>query len=276
MNYSLFIKQLKNDTNEMWLETLGSKDEFNCKRAFSDEVEKEFWKNYSEEYDKKPSLYEYCPETLSKIIDIIGKNKSVLEFGAGTGQFTIPMAKNQKSIIAVDFSRDMLNKFEQKIGEINNIKLVHGKIEDVNTYEVQAVYGVNCIYRIQDMKQAITKMMSMASEQVLFVWTMQRNKYDSIINSTDKKGILRKQEYIHIINILYDMGIDCNLEIMKVSKNIVIEDIEDNYKELFEISEQYNLDYNYLKSEFEKRLFEDEKLYYKCELKVAYIYFETK
>lgn len=276
MNYSLFIKQLKNDTNEMWLETLESKDEFNCKRAFDDEVEKEFWKNYSEEYDKKPSLYEYCPETLDKIIDIIGKNKNVIEFGAGTGQFAIPMAKNQKSIIAVDFSRDMLNKLELKIGEISNIKLIHGKIEDVSPYEVQAIYGVNCIYRIQDMKQAITKMMNMASEKVLFVWTMQRNKYDSIINSTDKKGILRKQEYIHIVNLLYDMGIDCNLEIMKVNKNIVIEDIKDNYKELLEISEQYSIDYNYLKGEFEKRVFKDGKLYYKCEQKVAYIYFETK
>jgi ubiquinone/menaquinone biosynthesis C-methylase UbiE len=275
MNYSLFIKQLKNDTNEMWLETLESKDEFSCKRAFDDEVEKEFWKDYSEEYDKKPSLYEYCPETLDKIIDIIGKNKKVIEFGAGTGQFTIPMAKNQKNIIAVDFSCDMINKLEQKMGEINNIELVHGKIEDVSSYKAQAIYGVNCIYRIQDMKQAITKMMNMASEKILFVWTMQRNKYDSITNSTDKKGILRKQEYIHIINLLYDMGIDCNLEIMKVNKNIVIENIEDNYKELLEISNEYNMDYNFLKREFEKKVFKDVKLYYKCELKVAYIYFET-
>ena len=274
MNYSLYIKQLNKDTETIWRETLGSASEYAYKRAFDDEVEIDFWKSHSKIYDTLPSLYDYAPETLDNIISVIGDNKSVLEIGAGTGKFTIPMSKRQKKIIAVDMSKDMLDKLDDKANNIHNIVTINSKIEDIKDYKVDVIYGVNSIYRMQDIKNTIKSLMNIASEKALFVWTMQRSIYDSILNKTDKKGIFRKQEYIHILNVLYDMGIDCNLDIKSVSKNITIEDIGKNYNELLGISENYDIDYDYLKKEFEKNLIDSKT--YKCELKVAYISFDVR
>ncbi len=110
---------------------------------------------------------------------------------------------------------------------------------------------------------------------MLFVWTMQRSIYDAILNATNKKGILRKQEYIHLINILYSMGIDCELKLKTVVKDIEIVNINENYKELSVLSQEYNLNYKAIKNRFENRIIETtDGFLYKCEQKIAFISFE--
>ncbi|GMQ57471.1 hypothetical protein AN1V17_18660 [Vallitalea sediminicola] len=275
MNHSLYIRQLEKDTNDMWLETLGCSSETAYKRAYDDQIEKEFWEKYSLIYDTIPSLYDYWPKTFDKLVDIIGTQKEVIEFGAGTGKFTLPMALKQKQVTAIDFSEDMLQKLQCKIGDLTNVHTVHGKIEDMENYNVDSIYSVNAIYRISDMKEAIKKIRSFAREKVVLVWTMQRSKYDEILNSTNKKGIFRRQEYIHIMNVLYDLGIDGNLEIMDVHKKIKIDHIQSNYEELKEIAGNYDLDADYLIDTFNQRVIEENGIiYYQWFQKVAYIYFD--
>ena len=283
MNYSKYIDILESrygvDFNNLWKETLHLKGEYNKKRAFSDKEESDFWEDFSKKYDSIPSLYDYGPESFEKLLSIVGENKKLLEFGCGTGKFTIPMAKKSKEIKAVDLSKHMLYKLDEKIKNENilNIKLFNSKFEDFQFDEFDSIYSINGNYRIFDMESALKKMNNAAREKVVIVWTMQRNIYDSIINQTFAKGIDRCQEYIHIINILYKIGIDPNLEFLTVNKPIDIDDISVNYCEIKDICENYNLPYEFARKKFDESLIsENGKLVYMCKLKVAYIYFEPE
>ena len=128
MNQSYFIKTLKNDYkldfNELWEKTIRDKNDKDLGRALSDEAEKKFWEEHSRKYDTIPSLYDYAPFILDKLVEIIGKNKNVMEIGCGTGKFTIPMARLSKNVVGIDFSKDMLQISRSKLEEGNTQNVI--------------------------------------------------------------------------------------------------------------------------------------------------------
>ena len=60
---------------------------------------------------------------------------SVLEIGAGTGRFTIPLSKRCRKVVAVDLSRRMLRILENKTRSLNidNIETFSGRISELKT-----------------------------------------------------------------------------------------------------------------------------------------------
>jgi SAM-dependent methyltransferase len=79
-----------------------------------------------------PNLYDLLYANLSEDIDMYIKllkdSKTILEFGAGTGRITIPLARKGHFIEAVDLSKDMLEKLKFRLSNDNqlsaNIKIV--------------------------------------------------------------------------------------------------------------------------------------------------------
>lgn len=67
----------------------------------------------------KPELYDLLyndvTEDINMYINIFQKQKNILEFGAGTGRITIPLAKQGHFIEAVDLSANMLENLKNKI-----------------------------------------------------------------------------------------------------------------------------------------------------------------
>jgi len=125
-----------------------------------------------------------------------------------------------------------------------------------------------------NIRSAIEKMQELAKERVVIVWTMQRSPYDEILNRTPVKGIGRGQEYIQLLNVLYEMGIDPSMEMLTVTKPIVIDSLPDHCRALEEISNKNGLDLEPLLENFEAGLInKDDKRIYQCPLKVAMIYF---
>ena len=77
----------------------------------------------------------YHKEFISKLI--LNKEDTVLDLGCGNGIITIPIAKEVKSVTAVDLSDKMLEILNKKAKEenINNIKNAGNNISN---------YGCNC------------------------------------------------------------------------------------------------------------------------------------
>ncbi len=282
MNRSHYICTLKEqhgvDFQEIWRNTMYCKHAYNQKRALDDSVEAEFWKDYSQKYDTVPSLIDYAPEVLASLAKLVGSGKDVIEFGCGTGKFTLPMAEMSRSIIGVDFSKDMLNQLEEKLESHNveNVKLIEGKLESVDLPEVDVVYGINANYRMLNIRTAVEKMRMISREKVVIVWTMQRSLYDAILNATEVKGIGRGQEYIQLLNVLYDMGIDPSMEMMSVTKPIQFDSLEEHCQSLEKIGRTYGLEVPKLIEAFSRKVTELEGNYvYHCPLKVAIISFDS-
>ena len=69
----------------------------------------------------KPNLYDLLyndvVEDIHMYIKLLQSTKRILEFGAGTGRVTIPLAKEGHQVEAVDLSKEMLSQLSLKIKE---------------------------------------------------------------------------------------------------------------------------------------------------------------
>lgn len=80
----------------------------------------------------KPDLYDLLyndvAEDIHMYINILKEQKNILEFGAGTGRITIPLAEQGHFIDAVDLSYDMLETLKKKI---KNDRLLSSHIKPI-------------------------------------------------------------------------------------------------------------------------------------------------
>lgn len=280
-NNSHFIRTLVNqygvDLEELWQDTMRNKDLHSQKRAFNDAVEKQFWAERSQHYDQQPSLYDYAPHVLDRIVHYTGKDKTMIEIGCGTGKFTIPMLTAAKHIHAVDFSKDMLTRLEKKLSveTRQKISLTQGKWEDYPAQEVDCIYSVNALYRMRKIKHALSKMNRVARSQVVLVWTMQRSVFDAFINRFHKTGLERNQEYIHLMVLLYELGIEPGLEFIKVNKPVTMTR-QKAADQLSQLAARYNLPKQEMLDAFHVAAEErGNDFFYECPLKVALIHWST-
>lgn len=98
---------------------------------------------WNEFWDYMSSIYEEIEQNNKELIDrvinvmeeekLFSKSTRVLEIGAGTGSFTIPLSRRVRQVLAIDSSRGMLDKLENRLKEfkISNVRTLHEKWENV-------------------------------------------------------------------------------------------------------------------------------------------------
>ncbi len=100
---------------------------------------------------------------LSRFGELFSSSHRALEIGAGTGIFTIPIAKKCREVVAVDISHDMLEilKMKAKEAKLNNINIRTGDIEKM---ELEEKYNTICSFStfeyIGDLKSLIDKLVN--------------------------------------------------------------------------------------------------------------------
>ncbi|SKC81462.1 class I SAM-dependent methyltransferase [Maledivibacter halophilus] len=268
-------KKYNLDFQKLWQESILTKGEYNVKRALDDNVESKFWEKLASKYDCRETLYDYAPETFDKLLNIIGKNRTIIEIGCGTGKFTIPMSKYSKSILAIDFSKDMLSILDQKIkkNNITNINTKWMKWEDIKVNKVDVIFNVNAIYRMWNIREALLKMNKYGKERVVLVWTLQRSLFDSIFAEMGIFGIGANSDYIHIQNILYGLGIDANTEILRITRPVIYKSLEKIYDDFRKDSKNLILSDDKFVEILNRNIIKKNDHYiYNAKLKVAFIH----
>lgn len=90
----------------------------------------------------KRKEYQLFSARLPELFDRAGR---VLEVGAGTGIFTIPIARRCREVTAVDLSRNMLAALERKAADegLTNIRTV---LCDVERSDIEGTFSVICAF----------------------------------------------------------------------------------------------------------------------------------
>ncbi|OLA95145.1 MAG: hypothetical protein BHW64_00055 [Candidatus Melainabacteria bacterium LEY3_CP_29_8] len=87
---------------------------------------------------KKPELYDLLyqdvKEDISLYKTLLKDYNEIVEYGAGTGRITIPLATEGKRIIAIDNEENMLKKLKKKIQKLNLEKQIQVVNADMITY----------------------------------------------------------------------------------------------------------------------------------------------
>lgn len=215
------------DYNALWTESLLLEDGNYPERIKNDQVEKEFWKTF---IAKKPNYQQDATAriVMKEVEKILSDYdlENLLEIGPGWGNYTVDLSQHCKQLTCLDISEDILT-YIQKIAEkmrLNPIKTINSKIEDVQmTQAYDGVFGYNCFYRIKDLRACLKKINNLSRKISMVGMGMGEippyyKEMQEQLGLQVKDG---KKDYIHFVNILYSMGIDANVKIIPLQKEII-------------------------------------------------------
>ena len=178
-----------------------------------------FWDKKSKQFNE--SMMQNRERTEKQIAKIgLAPEYTVLDVGAGTGRLAIPIAKQVKSVTAVDPSGGMLACLQENMeGEdVTNIRCINKQWEDIELggngdIEPHDVVIASHSLSMLDMQDALAKMNAAAKKSVyLFTFAgrwMDGGLCEEICGEKRSSWL----DYIHLCNILHDMEIYADVEI---------------------------------------------------------------
>ncbi len=157
--------------------------------------------------------------------------ETVLDVGAGTGRLALPMARQAKSVTALDQSSGMLACLQENMAAegIENIRCIQKSWQDVSLGDLEphdVVLSSNSL-GVYDLKEALSKM-DVLARRAVYIFTFSDGKRDdgfrqfmreSKVEGGGGHGRHGKHEvgpasYLVIYNLLADMGILADIKIM--------------------------------------------------------------
>lgn len=245
------------DYIDLWKENMKEWDGTLSNRMIHDKVEEDFWNSFLEKKKQKGEDYlnSYAYRIQEELLTLLNTNDRVLEIGPGWGNYTFCVAENVKHLTCVDSSQSVIAflREETEKHQLNNVSLLHGKWEHLymkHCYEV--VFGINCYYRIRNIGEALLKINNVASRLAIVGMTSGPEK-PHYVDLHKEKGYsikFRRRDYIHLQNILYQLGIMANCKIIEIPTI----SIYDSYESLLKDNVSKILTKGYNKREVEKAL----------------------
>jgi ubiquinone/menaquinone biosynthesis C-methylase UbiE len=101
---------------------------------------RQHYKKYANGYDKlrddrSPITRANAENQIGFVLECFQNINEIVEVGCGTGKFTIPLAKEGKKVVAIDYAEEMLDIVHKKAvarGLEDRIELKHGDIENLD------------------------------------------------------------------------------------------------------------------------------------------------
>lgn len=170
--------------------------------------------SFTHQYEKRLSREGYPGNLLNIVLDEVEGYETIIDVGAGTGFFSIPLARNGHNVIAIEPSHKMAKLFKDKMDkEISS--LIRMYITDWETWQGERADGLVCIhsiYGMSDLKISIEKMAYHSDKKVLII------KADSgtislseIISQKLKKKRYTSDFSNRIQSVLHKIGLDYSL-----------------------------------------------------------------
>lgn len=144
--------------------------------------------------------------------------QSVLDMGCGVGNLSLKIAPKVKHVYSLDYSPRMLAYLKQNANElnINNIKPIeHSWYDSWDKIPTADIVIASRSMEVKDMQAALEKLNSKAKKRVYVSYKVGGSFLDEDILKALKKDIVKKPDYIYVLNILYSMGINASVNFLK-------------------------------------------------------------
>ncbi|WP_315906748.1 class I SAM-dependent methyltransferase [Priestia koreensis] len=242
---------------ELWQENMKEWDGTISNRMTDDGCEEAFWQSFLEKKKKQGESYinSYAPKIQQELLALLQPDDRVAEIGPGWGNYTFSTAKHVRYLTCIDSSKSVITflKEEGNRKQLNNMSFIHEKWEGLappQPYDV--VFGINCYYRVQDIQDALIKMNNTASRLAIAGMTSGPEK-PHYLDLHHEKGYeikFRRRDYIHLQNILYQLGIMANCKIIELPTTAIY----DTYEELIKANSSKILTNHYSTKDIEQAL----------------------
>ena len=227
---SMFEQKLNSNENEEPIETA-----------------EENWDNRAETfYYNQVNGSTYYAEAVPRLLEqknILNPSVSVLDIGAGSGRYAIPIAKKSQSVHALDLSSEMLQFLEREteknnLDNIQTVKSAWPTAENIGEFDVAFAAMCPAIRSVE----AIQAMSDVAKKHgVLCQFT---KSTDTVIEALEEQNLLdkhRKDPHNNrdvlpaYFNILWELGYQPEVSYLhdRFEVNLSLDEALDNYKKRF-------------------------------------------
>lgn len=219
--------------------------------------------------------------------------ETVLDVGAGTGIFALPLAKSVKRVVAVEPSPGMLDILKNKAeaNNLTNIECINKKWEDTTINEVIALnkgkYDLiicsHALYYITDLHDSFRKMNEVSKGFIYLLIGAGHDTDDSSYSKYYKRIYERPEptfpDYSFLYMALRELDIDPNIEMLEAYAKRYVQNMDeaiDLWKEDIDgepTEDQRDAIRDYLSDKIKK---EGESLYWEWRSKDALIYWRAE
>jgi hypothetical protein len=154
----------------------------------------------------------------------------VLEIGAGTGVFTLPLSEKVASMTVVEPSPSMIRILDQKLrlAGRKNVTIVQSRWEDADIAAHDAVLAAGCLYVFYDIRAVLEKMIGSAAKLVIMTTGVNRWSaiYEEAAQMLAAKVPASGPDLIHLYNALHHMGILADVRVIESTADLVFDDLD--------------------------------------------------
>jgi ubiquinone/menaquinone biosynthesis C-methylase UbiE len=171
---------------------------------------------------------EYVEDFIARM-DLCG-DEVVLDIGCGPGTLAIPLAKKVKHVIAIDFSRNMLDELEAYAARegVSNITTYHiGWEDDWSVLGAVDIAVASRSMEVTDMSHTLEKMNRIAKKACYLTYKVGGSYVDMEIIEYIGKKIITKPDYWYIPLILYTNGFLAKVDYIQTQGSIKSQNEED-------------------------------------------------
>jgi len=183
-------------------------------------VDRAFWERIAPRYHQE-CLAARVPEIVERVLRWIAPQDTVLEVGAGTGGFTLPIARRAALVSALDYAPAMLRVLAENTRRagLGNVCLIEGDLEVAPLERHDVVLAANALYRVADARATLERLLAAARKRLLVVWSVGRaQRWERAARELVAPGRYRAgPDYIHLLDVLYDLGADAEVELVATS-----------------------------------------------------------
>lgn len=190
------------------------------------------WDDKSKEMAVSVQKSPYVDDFISRMQ--ISADDTVLDIGCGPGTLAIPLAKQVKEVIAIDFSAKMLEELEKYAKEegLTNIKTYHLSWEDDWSVLPQVDIAVaSRSFEVKDIDNALSKMNEKVKKACYITYKAGGSFVDTDILDYIGKKIVMKPDFWYIPMILYKKGHFPYVDYIATSKGSIKSQNEDEFVE---------------------------------------------
>jgi len=144
--------------------------------------------------------------------------ESVLDVGCGVGNLSLRMASLVKEVYSMDYSPKMLEHLQINAREqnIENITTLHNSWYDSwDEIPKTDIVIASRSMEVKNMKDALEKLNNKANKRVYLTYKVGGSFVDQKILDVIQRDIIKKPDYIYLINILYSMGINASVNFIR-------------------------------------------------------------
>lgn len=224
----------------------------------------------------------YAARIFQELQKSIDPQHSVLEIGPGWGNYTFPLADRVDKLTCVDSSESMLQYLQQCMPHQKHVSYVHAKWERLEKDDIEPhdiVLGVNCFYRMYEIKAALGHMNRLATKRAIIGMTTGpiQPHYERLYEKYGYTIKFPRRDYIEFLNLLYEMDIYADCQIIPLERVYTYE----SYEQLVTAQSKKILNTDVLQAHIEESLepFIEEKdgrYYYRHDFHAALVSWQPK